>query len=72
MPKTTFFNLKDDKKAQIVQSLIKEFEAKTMSEATVKDIVEALEIPRGSFYQYFFSLEAVSYTHLTLPTKRIV
>lgn len=66
MPKTTFFNLKDDKKAQIVQSLIKEFEAKTMSEATVKDIVEALEIPRGSFYQYFFSLEEAYFYILDL------
>ena len=71
MPKTTFFNLKDDKKEQIVNPLIKEFEAKTLPEATVKDIVEALRIPRGSFYQYFFSLEEAYFFILDLKFNAI-
>lgn len=57
MPKETFFNLNDDKKTAIENALIKEFESKPLCDATVKNIVEDLSISRGSFYQYFHSLE---------------
>ena len=57
MPKDTFYNLKNDKKEEIENALIKEFENKSIFEATVKDIVDSLGISRGSFYQYFDSLE---------------
>ena len=32
------------------------------------ELLAAAGIPKGSFYHYFASKEAVSYTHLTLPT----
>ncbi len=57
MPKETFYNLNEDKKTLIEKALIKEFESNPLCEATVKSIVEDLNISRGSFYQYFYSLE---------------
>lgn len=57
MPKEVFFRLKKEKQDLIIQALIDEFEQKTLHEATVKSIIERLNISRGSFYQYFFDLE---------------
>lgn len=57
MPKETFFRLKENKQNLITEGLIDEFKDKNLYQATVKDIVQKLQIPRGSFYQYFESLE---------------
>lgn len=56
MPKATYENLSEVKKAAVLSALVAEFERHPLSEATVKSIVEALGISRGSFYQYFDSL----------------
>lgn len=56
MPKATYENLSEAKKAAVLSALVAEFERHPLSEATVKSIVEALGISRGSFYQYFDSL----------------
>ena len=56
MPKATYKNLSEAKKAAVLSALVAEFEHHPLSEATVKSIVEALGISRGSFYQYFDSL----------------
>lgn len=56
MPKATYENLSEAKKAAVLSALVAEFEHHPLSEATVKSIVEALGISRGSFYQYFDSL----------------
>lgn len=56
MPKQTFYNLEITKRDRITEVLIQEFESHSLEEATVKHIVEKLQIPRGSFYQYFDSL----------------
>lgn len=66
MPKETFFRLKPEKQDSIVRALVQEFEAKNLYHATVKDIVEQLNIPRGSFYQYFESLEEAYFYILDL------
>ena len=44
MPKETFYNLNEDKKTLIEKALIKEFESNPLCEATVKNIVEDLNI----------------------------
>lgn len=56
MPKQTYFNLNDEKQNKIYETLVRCFKEKTMKEVTVKEIVLDLEIPRGSFYQYFESI----------------
>ncbi len=56
MPKPTYFNLSTDKRNKIYDTLLEEFEANAVNDVTVKSIVEKLNIPRGSFYQYFESI----------------
>ena len=68
MPKTTFFNLSDEKRKKIVKVLTEEFEKKNIQEATVKEIVQKLGIARGSFYQYFETLEESYFYILELKT----
>lgn len=57
MPKDTFVKLNQEKKRIVEEALIKEFSSHPLNQATVKSIVESTGIPRGSFYQYFESLE---------------
>lgn len=57
MPLDVFERLKPEKKERILGVLRDEFVERPLEEATVKEIVERLEISRGSFYQYFESLE---------------
>ncbi|NLW12332.1 MAG: TetR/AcrR family transcriptional regulator [Clostridiaceae bacterium] len=53
MPKQTFLNLPEEKRAKIEQAAINEFTAYSYDQASTNRIVEAAEIPKGSFYQYF-------------------
>ncbi|WP_042456855.1 TetR/AcrR family transcriptional regulator [Neobacillus dielmonensis] len=53
MPKVTFFNLPEDKRATLILSLKKEFSRVPLYDASISNIVKAAGIPRGSFYQYF-------------------
>jgi len=53
MPKITFFNLPEDKRATLLFSLKKEFSRVPLYDASIANIVKLAGIPRGSFYQYF-------------------
>ncbi len=53
MPKSTFFNLPEEKKEKIVESAIDEFAQYSYQQASINRIVEKAEIAKGSFYQYF-------------------
>lgn len=53
MPKITFFNLNIEKREKIKKAIINEFSKHTMAKASISNIVEEAQIPRGSFYQYF-------------------
>lgn len=53
MPTSTFFNLPEDKKNKILKAANKEFERVPIEQVSIKNIVESVEIARGSFYQYF-------------------
>ena len=68
MPKVTFFNLSKEKRKKIIEVLTEEFEKKNIQEATVKEIVQKLGIARGSFYQYFETLEESYFYILELKT----
>lgn len=71
LPKETFNNLKSDKKEKVVNVLKKTFEEKPFQEVTVKEIVDELNIARGSFYQYFEDLEDAYFTVLNLEVTDI-
>lgn len=56
MPKQTYFNLSDEKRKKVYEALLRSFKEKPVNDVTVKEIVLDLNIPRGSFYQYFDSI----------------
>lgn len=53
MPTATFFNLPPPKREKLLQAAITEFARKSCGEVSINRIIQAAEIPRGSFYQYF-------------------
>lgn len=53
MAKKTFYNLPKEKKENILSSLKEIFEQKEVTDVTVSEIVQNLNLARGSFYQYF-------------------
>ncbi len=57
MPKSTFYNLSDEKKSRIFEAALQEFSVKTFSQASLNQIIKNADIPRGSFYQYFDNKE---------------
>ncbi|OHW61815.1 fatty acid metabolism regulator protein [Andreesenia angusta] len=63
MPKNTFFNLSEEKRARIVESSIEEFSSNPYEVASINQIVKHSEIAKGSFYQYFENKEDL-YKHL--------
>jgi len=68
MPKETFYNLPESKREFVLDAVKKEFEEHSIKDASVKDIVSALGISRGSFYTYFENLEESYFTILELET----
>ena len=56
MPTGTYFRLGEDKRRTIYRVLVDEFESHPLEDITIKRIVQRLDLPRGSFYQYFSSL----------------
>jgi AcrR family transcriptional regulator len=53
MPKDTFFNLPEDKRAWICRVAIDEFATYSFDQASINRIVAKAGIAKGSFYQYF-------------------
>lgn len=53
MPTSTFFNLPPPKREKLLRAAVAEFARKPYGEVSVSRIIQAAEIPRGSFYQYF-------------------
>ncbi|WP_194287414.1 TetR/AcrR family transcriptional regulator [Gracilibacillus oryzae] len=61
MPKTTFFNLPSGKKHTLIEALQKEFSHVPLTDASISNIIQYANIPRGSFYQYFHNKEDAFY-----------
>lgn len=57
MAKQTFNNLDEKRKEEIYKKLKEYFEEEDLKKISVSGIVKKLDIARGSFYQYFESLE---------------
>ena len=53
MPTSTFFNLPPPKKEKLLRAAMAEFARKPFNQVSINKIIQAAEIPRGSFYQYF-------------------
>lgn len=53
MPTTTFFNLPPPKKERFLRAAVTEFAQKPFNEVSINRIIQAAEVSRGSFYQYF-------------------
>ncbi|MDD2498558.1 MAG: TetR family transcriptional regulator [Desulfitobacteriaceae bacterium] len=71
MPKSTFYHLPKDKQNKVLEVCKEEFESNTIANANVASIVKKLNIARGSFYQYFESLEECFFTVLEKETVEI-
>lgn len=56
MPTDTFFNLSESKRERIIDAALREFADNPFDSASIANIVDEAEIPRGSFYQYFDDL----------------
>lgn len=53
MPRETFFNLPEDKRAKIIAVALEEFAQKGFDKASITSICALADIAKGSFYQYF-------------------
>lgn len=53
MPTSTFFNLPPPKREKLLLAAAAEFARRPCGEVSINRIIQAAEIPRGSFYQYF-------------------
>ena len=53
IPKSTFYNLNEEKREKIKKALKNEFTKHTFEKASISNMIEEANIPRGSFYQYF-------------------
>ena len=53
MPYQTFFNLPDAKRQRLMDAVWQEFTTVSYADASINRIIQAAEISRGSFYQYF-------------------
>ena len=57
MPSATFFNLPQEKREKLLKAAREEFARVPFPDASINKIIQAAEIPRGSFYQYFVDKE---------------
>lgn len=53
MTKTTFFNLPEEKRNLITDTLIKHFSQKPYHEVDISDVAKECNVAKGSMYQYF-------------------
>lgn len=57
MPKSTFYNLSDEKRDRIIEASIDEFSSNPYEVSSINQIVKSANIAKGSFYQYFENKE---------------
>lgn len=57
MPTRTFLNLPKEKRLRVLRAAKKEFSRVPLEKAVIANIVKDADIPRGSFYQYFYDVD---------------
>ncbi|MFA6308472.1 MAG: TetR/AcrR family transcriptional regulator [Clostridia bacterium] len=55
MPKKTFLNLSEKQKDKIIEIALKEFSEHDFKSASLNNIINSLDVTKGSFYRYFES-----------------
>lgn len=70
MPKQTFFNLPENKRALLIEAAEKEFTRVPLFEASIANIIKTANIARGSFYQYFEDKEDLYFYLLDQKLKQ--
>ena len=63
MPRQTFLNLPEAKRARLMDALKAEFAARPYARASVDRVIAAAGVSKGSFYQYFENKDD-AYAHL--------
>ncbi len=53
MPTSTFYNLPEEKKEKLLDAIKNEFTRVSYNDVSINKIIQAADISRGSFYQYF-------------------
>lgn len=53
MPRTTFFNLPEEKRQRLIEAAWEEITSVSFEKVSINRIVQNASISRGSFYQYF-------------------
>lgn len=53
MPTQKYFNLKEERKEQIIKASINEFSIYDYESASINRIIKQISMPRGTFYLYF-------------------
>lgn len=57
MPKQTFLNLPEEKQNRLIKAGYNEFSNRSIHESSMNKILRKANIPKGSFYQYFYDKE---------------
>ena len=72
MPKSTFFNISEEKQKRIIDIAIEELTTKSFELVHVNSIIKKADISRGSFYTYFEDLdELFNYLMLHVRDERL-
>ena len=72
MPSETFYKLSPKKKNQIISVAIEEFAEKPYQDVKIKQLIQSMGIPIGSFYQYFEDKKDLYFYILSLFMDRFV
>ncbi len=72
MPKSTYLNLSDSRKEEIMEAAREEFSNHTLETASVANIIRKLNIARGTFYKYFDDLEELYFYFFRLKKLNLV
>lgn len=72
MPKKTFYQLPEEKKHQIMGGAILEFYEKKYEDISITSLIKRMDIPTGSFYQYFEDKKDVYFYVLSMYQDRLL
>jgi AcrR family transcriptional regulator len=72
VPKKTFFNLSEEKRKKITDTLIKYFATKPYSRVDIEDVAKECGVAKGSMYQYFENKKDMYFYVIEESAKRLL